>query len=182
MTRVLVVQRDPVVAEQMAASLRGAGYETELCGGPQREPCPVIADMPCPLVDRADVLVYDAWVAGNAFGGHELVTALREVYVDLPVVLTSVDQSVGWAERDGPHRVIPLGSRPSDTELIEAIEVALGDQGMAVWPRRSGPRTGWPVPRPPRTFGAAEHDDIAPVRARILEVFECPPPVCGPRT
>ena len=75
MTRVLVVQRDPVVAEQMAASLRAAGYETELCGGPQREPCPVIADMPCPLVDRADVLVYDAWVAGNAFGGHELVTA-----------------------------------------------------------------------------------------------------------
>jgi CheY-like chemotaxis protein len=132
MTRVLVVQRDPVVAEQMAASLRGAGYETELCGGPQREPCPVIADMPCPLVDRADVLVYDAWVAGNAFGGHELVTALREVYVDLPVVLTSVDQSVGWAERAGPHRVIPLGSRPRDTELIEAIEVALGDQGMAV--------------------------------------------------
>ena len=39
MTRVLVVQRDPAVAEQMAASLRGAGYETELCGGPQREPC-----------------------------------------------------------------------------------------------------------------------------------------------
>jgi hypothetical protein len=60
------------------------------------------------------------------------VSALREVYVDLPVVLTSVDQSVGWAEREGPHRVIPLGSRPSDTELIEAIEVALGDQGMAV--------------------------------------------------
>jgi CheY-like chemotaxis protein len=42
MTRVLVVQRDQAVAEQMAASLRGAGYETELCGGPGREPCPVI--------------------------------------------------------------------------------------------------------------------------------------------
>jgi len=54
------------------------------------------------------------------------------VYADLPVVLTSVDPSVGWAEREGPHRVIPLGSRPTDTELIEAIEVALGDQGMAV--------------------------------------------------
>lgn len=132
MTRVLVVQRDPAVAERMAAELRGAGYETELCGGPGREPCPVIADMPCPLVDRADVLVYDAWVAGDAVGGQQLVSELREVYADLPVVLTSVDQSVGWAEREGPHRVIPLGNRPSDTELIEAIEVALGDQGMAV--------------------------------------------------
>jgi len=116
----------------MAASLRGAGYETELCGGPEREPCPVIDDMPCPLVDRADILVYDAWVAGDAVGGHELVSALREVYVDLPVVLTSVDQSVSWAEREGPHRVVPLASRPSDTELIEAVEIALGDQGMAV--------------------------------------------------
>jgi hypothetical protein len=39
---------------------------------------------------------------------------------------------VGWAEREGPQRVFPLGTRPSDAELIEAIEVALGDQGMAV--------------------------------------------------
>ena len=132
MTRVLVVQADRAAAEAMAASLRGAGYETELCGGPEREPCPVIGDMPCPLVDRADILVYDAWVAGDAVAGHELVSALREVYVDLPVVLTSVDQSVTWVEADGPHRVVPLGSQPSDTELIEAIEVALGDQGMAV--------------------------------------------------
>jgi hypothetical protein len=31
-----------------------------------------------------------------------------------------------------PGHVIPLGSRPNATELIEAIEVALGDQGMAV--------------------------------------------------
>ena len=85
-----------------------------------------------PLVDRADVLVYDAWVAGDAVGGQQLVSELREVYVDLPVVLTSVDQSVGWPERNGPHRVIPLGSRPSDTDLLEAIEIALGDQGMAV--------------------------------------------------
>ncbi len=131
MTRVLVVQRDPAVAERMAATLRGAGYGP-LCGGPEREPCPVIADMPCPLVDRADVLVYDAWVAGNAVGGQQLVTELREVYVDLPVVLTSVDESVAWAEREGLHRVIPLGSRPSDTELIEAVEGAVGDQGMAV--------------------------------------------------
>ena len=132
MTRILVVQRDPAVAERMAASLRSAGYETELCGGPEREPCPVIADMPCPLVDRADVLVYDAWVAGDAVGGQQLVSELREVYVDLPLVLTSVDASVGWAEREGLHRVIPLSSQPSDTELIEAVEVALGDQGMAV--------------------------------------------------
>ncbi len=132
MTRILVVQRDPAVADRMAAGLRAAGYEIESCGGPAQEPCPVIGDMPCPLVDRADVLVYDAWVAGDATGAHGLVSALRELYVDLPVVLTSVDGSVGWAELEGEHRVVPLGSRPSNAELVEAVEVALTDQGMAV--------------------------------------------------
>lgn len=131
MTRVLVVQRDPAVAEHMAAKLRSAGYEAELCGGPEHEPCPMVADMPCPLVDRADVLVYDAWIAGDAAGGEQLVSQLRELYADLPVVLTSVDDSVGWAEREGPHRVFPLGGQPTDTELVEAVEVASGDQGMA---------------------------------------------------
>lgn len=131
MTRVLVVQRDPTVAADMAAKLRSAGYETELCGGPDQEPCPLIHDMPCPLVDRADVLVYDAWVGGEAVGGEQLASQLREAYVDLPLVLTSVDDSVSWAEREGPHRVFPLGSQPTGAELVEAIEVALGDQGMA---------------------------------------------------
>ncbi len=132
MTRVLVVQRDLAVAERMAATLRGAGYQIEQCGGPGRVPCPVVADMPCPIVDGADVLVYDAWVGGDAVDGQRLVSELREVYVDLPVVLTSVDASVTWAEREGPHRVIPLGSRPSDAELLQAVEAALGEQGMAV--------------------------------------------------
>jgi len=131
MTRVVVVQRDPAVAEHMAAKLRSAGYETELCGGPNQEPCPLIHDMPCPLVDRADVLVYDAWVAGDAVGSEQLVSGLREAYVDLPVVLTSVDDTVGWPEREGRHRVFPLGNEPSDSELVATIETALADQGMA---------------------------------------------------
>lgn len=132
MTRVLVVQRDQAVAEQMAVDLRRAGYDTEMCGGPEVEPCPVIQDLPCPLVDRADVLVYDAWVAGGSEAGHRLVSELREVYVDLPVVLTSVDGSLDWVERDGPHRVVPLGPRPAIDDLVAAIELALTEQGMAV--------------------------------------------------
>ncbi len=132
MTRVLVVQRDAAVAERMAADLRHAGYEIELCGGPGRQPCPVVDDLPCPLVDRADVLLYDAWVAGDRDGGRRLITELRELYVDLPVVLTSVDRSLGWVEREGPHRVIALEARPTAAALVDAIETALADQGMAV--------------------------------------------------
>jgi len=131
-TRVLIVNRDPTVADRIAAELRDGGYETELCGGPQQEACPVVDQLPCPLVDRADVLVYDAHVAGDSEGGHRLVSHLRDVYADLPVILTSTDASLDWVQRTGPERVIPLGTEPETSELRAAIETALEDQGMAV--------------------------------------------------
>jgi hypothetical protein len=132
MTRVLIVQRDPAVAARIAEDLGAAGYETELCGGPQHEPCPVVEALPCPLVDRADVLVYDAWVAGGSDAGEQLIAELRDVYVDLPVVLTSVDPSLDWVVREGPGRVFPLTGEPDARVLADTIETALADQGMAV--------------------------------------------------
>lgn len=132
MTRVLVVQRDPAVADRMEADLRQAGYEVERCGGPAREECPIVGSMPCTLVDRADVLVYDAWVAGDSDGGRRLVTELRDVYADLPVILTSADESLDWVEEEGPNRVTPFHGVPDARMLVDAVELALTEQGMAV--------------------------------------------------
>lgn len=132
MVRAVVVNSDAGLAGRQADVLRAAGYEVELCGGPQHEPCPVLDSLPCPLVDRADVLIYDAWIAGSSDGGRELIAQLRETYVDLPVVLTSVDRSLAWVETEGPHRVTPLVGAPTPEELRAAVEAALGDQGMAV--------------------------------------------------
>jgi len=132
MARVVIVNRDSGLADRQAAVLRAAGHAVELCGGPRQEPCPVIESLPCPLVDRADVLIYDAWVAGSSDGGRQLIADLRETYVDLPVVLTSVDRSLDWIETEGPHRVTPLVGEPTPEELRAAVETALADQGMAV--------------------------------------------------
>lgn len=132
MVTAVVVNKDPRLAAKHAQALRAAGYTVELCGGPQQEPCPVTGDLPCPLVDRADVLVYDAWVAGGADAGRQLIAELRETYPDLPVVLTSVGQGLDWVETEGPHRVTPLADDPSPAELKAAVESALADQGMAV--------------------------------------------------
>lgn len=132
MTRVVVVNHDPAVAAEQAEMLRRAGYDVDSCGGPAVEPCPVLDELPCPLVDRADVLVYDAWAAGDSDGGRQLVAHLREVYADLPVVLTAVDERLSWVETEGPQRVTPLSGRPSLEGLRQAIEAALADQGMAV--------------------------------------------------
>jgi DNA-binding NtrC family response regulator len=132
MVRVVVVNAERRVAERQAGALRAAGYEVELCGGPREEPCPVLDNLPCPLVDRADVLVYDAWVAGSSDGGRRLIAEMRETYADLPVVLTSADATLDWVERDGPHRVTPLAGESTGEALRAAVEAALADQGMAV--------------------------------------------------
>src|SRR5450759_1214818 len=68
--RAALVSRDPATASRQAEVLRAAGYDVETCGGPQHEPCPVLGGLPCPMVDRADVLIYDAWVAGSADAGR----------------------------------------------------------------------------------------------------------------
>lgn len=132
MTRVVVVNRDRAAAEAAATILRHAGYEVELCAGPTVDPCPVLSSLPCPLVDRADVLVYDAWAGGSSDGGRRLIADVRETYPDLPVVLTSVDRRLDWVEVEGPHRVTPIVGPLDGQQLVQAVEAALADQGMAV--------------------------------------------------
>ncbi len=132
MTRAVVVNRDPAAAQAAAAILRRAGYEVELCAGPTADPCPVLRSLPCPLADRADILVYDAWAGGSSDGGRRLIADVRETYPDLPVVLTSVDQQLDWVEVEGTHRVTPIVGPLDEQRLLSAVEVALADQGMAV--------------------------------------------------
>lgn len=132
MTRVVVVHHDPDVAARQVAMLRTVGYEVDTCAGPIADPCPVLGDLPCPIADRADVLVYDAYAAGDSDGGRALVGHLRDLYVDLPLVLTAADDRLAWIETEGPARVTPLTGDPDVTRLRDAIETALGDAGMAV--------------------------------------------------
>ncbi|HET9682389.1 MAG TPA: hypothetical protein VFP19_10150 [Candidatus Limnocylindrales bacterium] len=132
MTRAVVVSWDAWLAARDADTLRGAGYSVETCGGPRQEPCPVLGSLPCPLVDRADVLVYDAWAAGDSEAAKQLVAEVRATYPDLPVVLTSVDPRLDWVATEGPSRVTPVAADATAEDLLAAVETALGDQGMAV--------------------------------------------------
>ncbi len=131
-TRAALVSSDPATASRQAEALRAAGFVVETCGGPQQEPCPVVGGMPCPILDRADVLIYDATVAGGPDAGRQLVTELREAYADLPLVLTAVDAGATWVETEGPDRVRPLPADPTPEALVAAVTAALEDQGMAV--------------------------------------------------
>lgn len=125
-TKVLVVHHDIAIADTEADSLRRAGYEVEQCQGPiGGAPCPVIARQACEAVGRADVLVYDVWAAGDSDGGRKLIEGLRELYPEIPVVLTAPGMELDWVEVEGPHRVVPLVGAPTSARLREAIEQAI---------------------------------------------------------
>lgn len=127
MTRVLVVHHDLDLAGQEADSLRRYGYDVVECGGPTRNSCPVLAGKPCDLAERADVLVYDVWSSGDAEGSRTLISNIRDVHPDTPVVLTTPGLELSWEEDAGPHGVTSLTGQPTGARLHEAIRRALGE-------------------------------------------------------
>jgi hypothetical protein len=125
MTKVLVVHHDLDLAGQEADSLRRFGYSVVECGGPTRNPCPVLAGRSCNLAEEADVLVYDVWSSGDAEGARVLVENIRDIHPDTPLVLTSPGLPLSWEETAGPHRVTMLDGQPTGARLHGAIQAAL---------------------------------------------------------
>ena len=126
MLRVLVVHHDIDLADQEADSLRRLGFEVTQCRGPGAYSCPVMRGEPCAAAARADVLVYDVWASGEAGGARQLIEGLRELYPNVPVVLTAPGIELDWVETSGAHRVVPLVGVPTGARLHAAIQEALG--------------------------------------------------------
>ena len=125
MTRALVVHHDLDLAGQEADALRRLGYDVIECGGPTRNCCPVLAGRPCDLAERADVLIYDVWASGDPDGARELISKIREIHPDTPVVLTTPGLELSWEESTGPHAVTSVIGQPTGARLHEAIQEAL---------------------------------------------------------
>jgi len=131
MTRLLVVHPDPLVIMDRAIALEHAGYAVETCPGPTGTPCPILDERACPLLDAADVLIYDAHL-GSDQEMRVLVSRLRDTYADLPLIVLGGDASAPWAESTGPRRVWQMPSVGTLSDLTALIEEALTEQGMAV--------------------------------------------------
>ena len=123
--RVLVVHRSEGVAVAEADSLRNLGYEVDLCSGPARFACPVLRGERCADAERADVLVYDVWATTESGGGRDLIEGLRDLYPEIPIVLTAPGMLLDWVETEGPHKVTPLVGVPTTARLDAAIREAL---------------------------------------------------------
>ena len=125
MTRVLLVHHDIDLADQEADSLRRHGYAVEQCMGPIGARCPILSGQTCSLAERADVLVYDAWVTGEPEGAQRLIEGMREIHPEVPIVLCSTSFEPSWTETAGRHRITPLVGAPTGDRLAAAIQEAL---------------------------------------------------------
>ena len=123
--RVLIVHRSEGVAVAEADALSNLGYEVEMCSGPAYYACPVLRGERCPAVENTDVLVYDAWATTESESGRHLIEGLRELYPEIPVVVTVPGILLNWIETDGPHRVTPLAGVPTAARLDAAVREAL---------------------------------------------------------
>lgn len=132
MTQVLVVHHDVDLADIEVDALRRAGYTVAQCSGPTAGPCPILRGEPCWMIDNADVLVYDIWASGD--DGHALITDIRELYPQTPVVLTSPGMELDWVETEGVHGVTPMVGAPTQAKLVGAVERAIADRTAATAP------------------------------------------------
>ena len=123
--RVLVIHRSEGVAVAEVDALRHLGYDAEMCSGPGRFACPVLRGERCADVEHADVLVYDVWATSETDGGRRLIHGLRDLYPDIPIVLTAPGMLLDWVETEGPHKVTPLIGAPTTEGLAAAISEAL---------------------------------------------------------
>lgn len=125
MVRVLVVNHDLDVADLEVDVLRRAGYDVDQCGGPTHalSACPILNGLPCWQVEWADVLVYDAWAAGD--GGRELTRELRSQNPDKAIVITTSGMALDWTA-DAEHAgAVSYAGPPTREGLVKAVEAAL---------------------------------------------------------
>jgi CheY-like chemotaxis protein len=86
--RVLIEEAGHGGADLVASSLRGAGYDVAVCGGPEqlsRRRCPLEEGTVCPAVAQADVVVASLRAGTGRQVG--IVAALRHRYPATPVVV-----------------------------------------------------------------------------------------------
>jgi hypothetical protein len=126
MTRALVVHHDIDLADQEAESLRRLGYDVEQCSGPSGGACPVLNGDICVLAGDADVLIYDAWASGDIDGSGALISGLRQLHPEIPIVLTVPGVGYSW-EPSGDPGVVELQGQPTGARLHEAIQKAISN-------------------------------------------------------
>jgi hypothetical protein len=130
---VLLVELDESRRERLGKALDGAGYEVIACPGPTAPDYRCIGGREgyCPLVERADVVVLDPWLAGDELGVGTSADELVQLYSQRgrTVVLLG---SIGWLDPFIGGHVVGLGDHPGAADVLEAVRSAPEADGFVL--------------------------------------------------
>ena len=123
--KVLLVEPNHNELDRLGQALEEAGYEVLSCPGPTGPDYRCIGDREsyCPLVEHADVVVLDPWLAGDELGVGTTADVLVDLYVGRgrPVVLLG---SAGWLDPSPAGHVVRLGDHPEPRQVVAAVRSA----------------------------------------------------------
>jgi hypothetical protein len=130
---VLMVESQQEERERLGRAIEDAGYEVLSCPGPTEPGYTCIGGREgyCPLVERADVVVLDPWLAGDDYGLGTSADELVELYAarGRTVVLLG---SAGWLDPFTGGHVVSIGDRPGSNAVLEAVRSAPEADGFVL--------------------------------------------------
>jgi hypothetical protein len=130
---VLLVESDHAESERLGRALENGGYEVISCPGPTAPDYTCIGGREgyCPLVERADVVVIDPWLAGDEYGVGTPADVLVELYANRgrTVILLG---SAGWLDPFTGGHVVSLGDRADPAEVLAAVRSAPEADGFVL--------------------------------------------------
>jgi hypothetical protein len=130
---VLLVEADDAERERLGRALEDAGYEVLACAGPTAPDYTCIGGREgyCPLLERADAVVLDLWLAGDEAGTGTSSEQLLEMYLAGGRSVVTLG-SGGWQEPYARGHVIHLQDHPPGWDVVSAVRTAAQANGFVL--------------------------------------------------
>lgn len=129
---VLLVESDGQERERLGEALEDAGYQVIACPGPTAPDYTCIGGREgyCPLLERADVVVLDPWLAGDEVGLGTSPDELFALYAESGRTVVAIDAVVLDPVARGS--MIRLDRHPDAQAVVAAVRVAAGADGFVL--------------------------------------------------
>ena len=122
---VLVVETDDEERERLGRMLEGAGYHVMSCPGPSAPEYTCIGGLEgyCPLIERADVVVLDTWLASDEAGLGTSSDELLQLYTNSGRTVVAIGAGASLSPYAGGY-VICLQDHPEASDVLAAVRSA----------------------------------------------------------
>jgi hypothetical protein len=130
---VLLVESDGRERERLGKVLEDAGYQVIACPGPTAPSgyrCIGGREGYCPLLEQADVVVLDPWLAGDELGIGTSSDELLELYADSGRTVFVLGSVSGWLDPYAAGHVVSLDERPDGATIVAAVRGAPEAEGF----------------------------------------------------